>query len=676
MRYVFSGRQVGDYDEAGSRCWLLTNGIGGCSSLTAAGGSVSKYNAILTAAMTPPGDKYVLCSNIHEIITIDGRQYSLAAFDAGSVGGRGCVFLKRVEIDDYPTYYYETAGCLMTKEIVMIRDANAVAVRYTVETDAAPAELELVPLLNYRWNHGTSRREDLRFRVRQQWQGIVNVDYEGETKYSPRIYIAHTDGEFAPSEKPEYFEGMFYRDDAAKCCAAYEDHFIPGRVRLSVPANSVRTVQLVVFTEQGSAVDVLKHCRKRKLPDFFARESDRREKLRESCVIPGKAAADLAVSASDFLSYREDGRTSIIAGFPWFGFRGGQAAQAAAGICVAAGRYEDARAVIGTLTGFIRDGMLADVIEEGRGYVEYDSADASLWLFDTVYEYYQATGDRDFVIGLRQVLQDIIRCYVRGTFSSDGSRVEMNSLGLIETAPRMTWMDAAIDGRPVAGREGCPVEINGLWYNALRIMERLCAVWDDPNPGRYDILANLTAASFKKYFVTDSGIADAVRFFRTYDGRMEPHRDMAIRCNQLVALGLSFSPCGQDVQNLCLDTVAENMLTPMGIRTLSPDDRYYSGRYGGSAADRDFAAFSGCAWPWVLGFYLRLGYRAGRFDRKDVLDMLEPLMTSGSSGCVGRISNMHEGDAPFAPAGAWASALGEAEVLRTLRLVCGERQRK
>ncbi len=669
MGIEYTGKQLADYMAASDKNWILTNGLGGYASLTLGGGNTSKYNCLLSGAMTPPFDRYVLCSNIHEHVRLGTATVSLAAFDANGVCSQGNQYLKSFSMEAYPTYVYSIDEVRISKEITMIRGANATAVRYRITTGRRPVEMEFYPLINYRRHHDVSRRDNLDFDVFPH-PGMVDLVYKGETEYQNRLHISYSAGAFETGEEPDYFRGMFYRQDADRCTDCWEDHFIPGKFVLKAEPRTTKTLEFVIFTEQGSTLDILKTVSMADRPDFFAVETGRRTELAAKCTIDQERAPYLAAGAEDYLVQDREGNTYIMAGYPWHGFRGRDAALAVIGLCISTGRDREAKAVLQNLVKYIDNSLLADNVDSGHA-AEYDSADASLWLFEAVFEYYLAFGDREFVCSLRNVLESIIERYQQGIVTDRGVYIAMNSLGLIETSPGMTWMDARIDGKPITGREGCAVEINGLWYNALRIMEKLCPLWGDKASRRYDIQAILTRDSFRKYFVYEGGIADTVTFHRTYDGGMEPHRDISVRCNQMLALGLNFSPCDTETMKRCVRRVGGLLYTPVGIRTLSPDDRSYMGRGLGPASVRDYASYNGNSWTWLMGFYLRLLFRLGMYGKEQILTVMQPIFAEMDSTCLGHGGEMYQGDLPNIRTGDWAHALSDAEILRTLAAVCG-----
>lgn len=673
MRIEFPSNRITDYTFAADRSWMLTNGLGGYASLTLGGGNVSKYHCLLSAAMSAPCDRYVLCSNIHEIVKLGNANVSLATFDANGMSSQGNQYLKSFVMEYYPTYTYKVDDVSIVKEIVMLHGANGTTVRYTVTTGSRATEISLFPLLNYRPHHLVSHIKGLDFDV-WQWPGVVNVEYKGETDYLRRIHIAYTAGEFVENQEPDYFQGMFYRQDANRGCEAWEDHFIPGKFVLKVAPNSTKTVQITVFTEQGSTWDIIKSVKRAIQPDYFAKEIKRKKELYKQCSIDHDRARTLCARADDFYVKDAQGDGYIMAGYPWYGFRGRDAAIALMGMFISTGRLTEAREILLHLGKFVKDGMLVDSVHCGGNVLEYDSADSALWLFEAVFEYYVASGDKELVCEMRPILESIISTYQHGINDGRGVYIAMNSLGLIETSPAMTWMDAKADGKAIIPREGCAVEINGLWYNALRIMEKLCPLWGDEVSRRYDIQAILTRDSFQKYFVYEGGICDCVTFYRTFDGRMEPYRDLSVRCNQLIALGLSFSPCDTDTMKRCVRRMGSLMYTPVGIRTLSPDDMHYTGVCAGAQHDRDYAAYNGNSWMWLQGFYLRLLYRLGMYSKEQVMTMLLPAFRELEQNCVGHGGEMYQGDMPFASAGDWAHALSDAEILRTLGIICENRR--
>jgi predicted glycogen debranching enzyme len=394
-------------------------------------------------------------------------------------------------------------------------------------------------------------------------------------------------------------------------------------------------------------------------------EVKRRASVAKTSPVDSEIARQLTLAADQFVVQRGEGKT-VVAGYHWFGDWGRDTMIALSGLTLSTGRFAVAKQILLEFSKFLSEGMLPNRFPDAGEAPEYNTVDATLWYFEAIRAYVEATGDDAFVKkDLYPALIDIINWHIRGT--RYGVRVEEGN-GLLhsgEPGVQLTWMDAKIGDWVVTPRIGKPVEIQALWYNALRIMESFAAKFgDETERRRFERMAILASWSFNKIFWND---ADAC-LFDVVNGR----DDSSIRPNQIFAASLHYSMLPAEKARQVVDVVERELLTPFGLRTLSPKDPRYIGRYGGDQRSRDAAYHQGTVWPWLLGPFIEAYLKVNSFSaqaRKQASEWIkgvEPhLQTSG----LGSISEILEGDAPHRPCGCISQAWSVAEILRAAKLV-------
>ena len=390
-------------------------------------------------------------------------------------------------------------------------------------------------------------------------------------------------------------------------------------------------------------------------------EKDRREKIIAAAPVRDALDQILTAAADQFIVARGD-RKSVIAGYPWFSDWGRDTMISLPGLTLMTGRYDDARNILGTFAHSIDQGMLPNRFPDSGEAPEYNTVDATLWMFHAIHEFLRYTRDYDFVRAeLYQPLIDIVAWHERGTRYG----IRLDSDGLLQAGEpgiQLTWMDVKIGDWVVTPRTGKPVEIQALWYTALRLMEHLATKFGDRDrASHYSDLADRTRMRFTQMFWNE---ADSC----LYDVVSQSGVDSSIRPNQILAVSLPYPLLEPDKALRVVEAVEWELLTPYGLRTLSPRDPNYRGHYGGDPRSRDSAYHQGTVWPWLLGpfltAYVRVhGYSAESRDR--AARFLDPLRQHLWQAGLGQISEVFDGDPPHHPGGCIAQAWSVAEVLRT-----------
>ena len=369
-------------------------------------------------------------------------------------------------------------------------------------------------------------------------------------------------------------------------------------------------------------------------------------------------ARQLAMAAAEFVAYREstDGKT-ILAGYPFFGDWGRDTMIALPGCVLAREDYETAKSILRTFLAYEHRGLVPNLFPEGESQPMYNTVDAALLLINSIWLYHQKTSDEAFIRESWPHMKNIIAFYKAGT----NHGIHMEEDGLIaagEGLDQVTWMDVRIGEILPTPRHGKPVEINAYWYNALKIMASLAPLMGESGV-EYDALAEQVAVSFEKFWMEDKGYLKDVLSGTAADEQL--------RCNQIWALTMPFTMLSREKELRVVDAVYRHLYTPVGLRTLSPEDPQFPPNYGGSQIDRDLAYHQGTVWPFPLGAYYLAYLKVHDYSdaaRETVWQQLEPLEAALREGCVGQIPEIYEGLTPGASQGCFAQAWSVGELLR------------
>lgn len=634
--------------------WLDTNGTGAYASSTILGCHTRRYHGLLVARLAEPAGRFVLLSKLDDAIAFGGREHPLSVHAyPGVLHPTGHRYLTGFEDETVPTFSYFIGGAQLTKRVALLAGRNAVLVRYDGPKPSVPVKIRVKPLLAYR-NHHALTRENMFLRVRTfpAREGFKIEPYEG----MPPLFV-QIRGRFEFFPAPTWYRNFEYHRDARRGFDAHEDLFCPGV--FEIDASSGEPVILSASTEE--------------LPDrldaMWDEEIGARESYRKRLKGPALERALLA-AAPKFYSLDPRGRPAVTAGYPWFVEWGRDAMIALPGLMLLNGEHERYLAVLETFAAHRRHGLIPNFIGATDGENAYNSADASLWFAWAVQAYLAETKDFSGIKGeVWRALLDVFAAYRDGTIHG----IRMLPSGLVEAgAPdvQVTWMDAMVRGAPVTPRNGCAVEINALWYNFVCELVALGKRFRHPVAREAAALAPRIREAFNEAFwIPEEGrLADVVR-----GGEV----DATMRPNQIFAASLPHSPLDEDRALSMLDAVRKELVTPFGLRTLSPREPGYRGRYQGDPETRDRAYHNGTAWPWLLGHYgdalLRL-----TADRQAAVGTLSRYLAELEKHLdeegLGAISEVFDGDPPPTPGGCIAQAWSVAEILRLSRAV--ERERK
>ena len=656
------------------REWLITNGTGAYAAGTAAGCNTRRYHGLLVAATRPPVRRVVALNQMWEQLLLRDQagveqplEFTTCLFRAGNAEGRafaphGSRMLNRFEREIGVAWHYQWGDLTFTRELRLHWKQQAATLRYRVngltEELAESATLRLLPMLTLRDFHGLVHRDPGNpFKIATTPKDTLNIERWGASA------TLHCRGaNFATAE--DWWYGLFYPIDAQRGQDDHEDYFVPGAFELELtPGRDVDVTLTVALGEKP--VDAITDDTKRAAHLLPIAETLEK-------VSPGQGRV-LAIAADDFVcdrTIRGQKLQTILAGFPWFADWGRDTFIALPGLLLTTGRYDEARAVLKAFAAAIKDGLVPNRFDDyDDDAAHYNTVDASLWFIHAAMQYVAHSGDDDaWNDWLAEACVTIADAYIRGTHD-----IRMAGDCLIEAGnahTQLTWMDAACGGVVFTPRFGKAVEINALWFNALA---GLCDTLPDDHKDKvnhYTKLLGRIKRAFPKVFLRDDGLGLYDHVW--VDDAGNEHRDASIRPNQVFVASLPHSPLPMTKCKTIMDVVKQKLLTPMGLRTLPPDDPAYHHHYIGEQFRRDEAYHQGTVWPWLIGPYAEAVLRTGKFSakaRSAAHDAIEPLLSFMLGQGLGQLHEIHEADPPHLPRGCFAQAWSVAELVRVLGLI-------
>ena len=659
------GREIcGDIRLSGEREWLVTNGIGGYASGTVAGLLARRYHGLLIAALQSPVGRTLLLTRLDETAVYGGFAYPLFAdrWSGGRVEPEGYCHLERFCLEGTtPVWTFALADALLEKRVWMQHGANTTYIRYDFCRGSGPLALSIQAIVNCRDHHANTRAGDLEIEVERAPHGLLVRPHGGEP------FHLLSDGA-AATPQHGWVAGYYLSIEDYRGLDPLDDNLYAGAFETTLQPGGSLT--LLVSTEAAPELDGRAAYAERQSYEGALLERAR------PCLEPTIPAVEqLALAADQFIVRRSlpgepEGR-SVIAGYPWFSDWGRDTMISLPGLTLATGRPELAARILRTFARFVDRGMLPNRFPDEGQAPEYNTVDATLWYFEAIRAYYAATGDGALLRDLFPVLQEIVDWHLRGTRYQIHVDPADGLLYAGEPGVQLTWMDAKVEDWVVTPRIGKPVEVNALWYNALRIMAEFTRLLGEPatvipaeagiqglgSPSElYNALADKARAGFSRFWNQELGYC-----YDVIDG--PDGDDPALRPNQLLAVSLPHSPLTPEQQKAVVDACARHLLTSYGLRSLAPDDPSYTGHYGGDRRTRDAAYHQGTVWGWLIGPFVSAYLRVYR-DPVAARALLHPLLQQLASHGLGSLSEIYDGDPPHTPRGCFAQAWTVAEVLR------------
>ena len=637
--------------------WLEADGLGGYASGTVGGWRTRRYHAILLTSATPPTNRKVYVNGFEATVVFGGASFPISTqlYVPDVTYPRGYEFLQSFTEEPWPTWVYRLPdGLVIEFELFVPRGYSGTVLKWQIKRSGEDqqfinVELVVRPLISGRDYHSLSSESSV-FR----FDALVE---EGQIEWRPHedasTIRAFTNGIYTSS--PDWYRQFIYSEEAVRGLDATEDLASPGELRFqlsTVPA-------FLVLTDDGPWS--IRQSPRETIDQLVDRLAEAERSRRHGF------ATRLHRAAADYLVLRGSGRT-IVAGYPWFTDWGRDTFIALRGLCLATGQIEDAGRILTEWSQLVSEGMLPNRFPDHGDAPEYNSVDASLWYVIAVHDYLNASriaahprfeADRKM---LQIAVNQILLGYAQGTRFG----IQIDDDGLLragEQGVQLTWMDAKCGDWVVTPRIGKPVEVQALWLNALWVGNRMNSGWDK--------LFLRARESFHDRFWNPAKRC----LFDVVDLNHEPGvNDGSVRPNQILAVGgLPLNLLSPVKSQLVVQIVEDRLLTPMGLRSLDPQDPSYCGTYSGDVRKRDGAYHQGTVWPWLKGPFVEawLRVRGNTFANRQSARscFVQPLLDHLQRAGLGHVSEIADGDRPHQPAGCPFQAWSVGELLRMMKMV-------
>jgi len=598
------------------REWIETNGLGGYASLSSKGSLLRKYHGLLIASLQPPSQRWMIVSNCLDAIETPAGPISLV--------DKTPVF----SWDLFPRFHYRINDLLITKTFFQVYEKNMTGIRYEIKT-SDPVMLRHTPVVNFRHIYDLCDHKHCYHINQEILEGQVRV--QADALSTPLLMMLDD----ASYQIDEHWRHVHYPIDEKRHDACEEYVMQTGRFEKHIP-ESLTYHLLFSLADEVDTVDA---------EELYEQTLSRRKDLVESVNLPTQATP-LLVSADRFVVKKGQWR-SLIAGYHWFSDWGRDTLIALPGCTLVPGRFMDARAILFGFHQYCKNGLIPNTFDDRTGEAAYNTVDASLWFVDRVFQYMKYTNDTDFLISMFTTIQSIIEHYMKGTDHGIGMDVDY----LISHDPGLTWMDVKMADHYPTPRSRKAVEIQALWYNALRIASvcaRYLGLTDEYEEIAYQVKRHFVNSYDKQYDVIDT-------------------RDVSCRPNKIFLVSLDFPMISPSLQKEIVSDVRDQLVTIFGLRTLAADDDCYLGSYLGNY-HRDLAYHNGTVWPWLLGPYLTAFVKVHKQKKKwrqfALESYLDPMFRVFGRLWDGSIPEIFDGDPPYAPRGCMNQAWSVAEILR------------
>lgn len=636
----FGKKDWTSYDRGIEKEWMLTNGISGFCGGTAIGANCRKYQGLLVACTNSPEERYMILSNLNKEINIDGKLHQLSSCKYTDKIVDGFKNLQGFYYDGLPHFRFFVDGVVINKKIAMEYGKDTVVIEYDILNGSKESKINIEPLFTFRNPGVCSGEENLKFSKtvdKNKIQLIPQLNKDINIRF-------FTYGGKIVDKTDKIVDKIYYDVDKSTGDKFVDKCYIPGTVEINLNPKERKKVYLLCTIEN---------------------EEKRINNLKNTFNDSRILAKYLPIAGDQFIVNRESikGKT-ILAGYPWFLDWGRDAMIAINGLTLSTGRLEDAKDIIRSFSLYEKDGLIPNMFP-GKGQEPlYNTVDASLWFINAVYNYllyansYEAL---EFVEKeVYKTIKNIIKAYKEGTKFSIKMDEEDSLINAGSGLDQVTWMDVRVNGIVVTPRHGKPVEINALWYNALKIAALLKDKFEKEEKNEYEELAKKVKDSFTKAFWNEDG-----KYL--YDVVNDHEKDDSLRPNQIWAVSLPFTMLDREKEKYIVQKVFEELYTPYGLRSLSRDHKDYHGIYIGKLFDRDMAYHQGTTWAFPLGGFFTAYCKVNDYS-KEAVDLVDSLMRDMEDHikdqCLGSIAEIFDGDNPYKARGCYAQAWSVGEMLR------------
>ncbi len=664
-----------ELNQAIEKEWLITNGIGGYASSTVVGANTRRYHGLLVAALKPPARRHLVLSKLDESILMGEKKYDLYTNVCRNYISEGYKNQESFQQEVYPEFVYKVENVKITKRIAMVYGKNTVVINYTIKNNqGTDIKMTIAPIIHFRDFHDMATNRN--FTLKQEIGDIIKM----EVDENQPIYMKCDAGNYIEHQQ-DTFWNMYYWKEEERGFFPEENLCVPGRYEIMIEAKKKKEVSIVVSLEEEiheiKATEVLEQEKQRmeqqvKATKLLTTKSNLTKKEKEK----NEFLKDLILATDRFIVKRpEFNLHSILAGFPWFLDWGRDTCIAFEGLLLITKRYDIAREVLLTLTRDIQCGLVPNGYSENDNKPLYNSADSSLLLFEQVNKFVKYTKDYDFVReNLYEKLKDIIENYKNG-IDLDDNNIYVDEDGLLVSGTpqtQNTWMDAKIGDYVVTPRNGKVVELNALWYNALKTLEYFAKKFDEKEVA--DTYKNM-AKKHKKVF-------EEKFYHPSKKSLYDVLGDDKIRPNQLFAIATTYpvlAPASATGKTI-FETVKKKLLTKYGLRTLAKEENGYIPEYSGDSFKRDTSYHQGITWVWLLGLYADsleniIDSEKDRIEKEKFMIEKEKLIENVyqtfrkelyGKECIGSLSEVYDSVAPYKPGGTCAQAWSVSEILKII----------
>ncbi|NEO25665.1 MAG: glycogen debranching protein [Kamptonema sp. SIO4C4] len=670
MKIEFGRDICNNLATAETREWLLTNGIGGYAAGTISGLLTRRYHSLLMAALDPPLGRTLLLAKLDEDCHYQNRPYPLYGnrWADGTIAPQGYLHIERFYLNKgVVTWLYAFADVLLEKSIWMQQGENTTYIHYRLRRGKHPLTLAIKALVNYRDSHQNTWGDHWRMAIHPQPKGIQVQAFPDAVPFGLSC-VRGQSKRYSPQPQWHIYPQWYYQFDLPReqyrGLPDRDDHLHAATVETKLRRGESLT--LVASTQSTPNLEI---------PQVY----EQRRNYSQQLIQWGTQAAppslsrlpdwikSLLLAADQFIVDRTlpddpEGK-SIIAGYPWFGDWGRDTMISLPGLTLTTGRFDIARKILRTYSFYLDQGMLPNLFPDGTHEPAYNTVDAILWYFEALRAYWEATQDDALIVELFPKLAEVIDWHIRGTRYNIKLDPQDGLLQAGTPGEQLTWMDAKVEDWVVTPRNGKPIEVNALWYNALVLM----AHWGRKfgrSYQRYEDQAAQTLRGFSRFWNPEKGYCfDVLDTPQGNDALLRPNQIFAVSLPVVTAAYGGMPLLMPQEQQKVVDIVARHLLTSHGLRSLAPYEENYIGIYGGDRIQRDGAYHQGTVWGWLIGHFIQAHWQVYH-DLSQAKSFLDPMRDHLQSGCVGNLSEIFDGNAPHTPRGAFAQAWTVAEVLR------------
>ena len=666
-----------DLKNALNKEWIITNGIGGYASSTVIGANTRRYHGLLVAPLNPPAQRHLLISKLDESILIDRDEYNLFTNVCENYISEGYKNLDSFEKEYLPVFTYKIEDVKIVKTISMIYGRNTVVVQYKIKNGKKESLLKLTPIINFRDFHQMTTNHEFELKQKND-NNKVRIEVDGNASFP--LYIFSNEGEYIKHYN-DIFRNMFYLKEEERGFYPKENLIIPGRYEIKIKPRETKEITFVASlednTEQVDGNKVIQNEIKR-IENVINNTKllTEKSKLTKKEKDYNELVKNLVIALDSFVINRPSfGTHSMIAGFPWFLDWGRDSLIAFEGAFLITKRYDLAKEILLTFTRDIKFGLVPNGYSGFDNRPLYNSANASLLLFEQVNKFLQYTKDYDFIKNnIYEKLKEIIKYYQSG-ITQDNNNIYIANDGLLCSGTpdtQNTWMDVKIENKAVTPRNGKVVELNALYYNALKTLENLAKKFDEKD------LADI----YKKTAVEHQKEFEKQFYNKKKKSLYDVIGDEKIRPNQLFAISTTYPVIkpSSEIGKTIFKTVTSKLLTKYGLKTLAKDEEGYIPHYEGNVYERDSAYHQGTIWIWLLGLYNDsfkniIEFEKDRLEKEKLKIEYEKFIEKvyntfkveiNNSQGVGTLSEVYDAELPFKPGGTFSQAWSDSEILKII----------